>query len=93
MTRRSWRARILVAAAATTAALTVAVAADVLSELGVTQDRAHEQFFDAFTGGSVSMLGSAKVFLSAEPDKRVVFVQGVTALAKVYAGSADFTKR
>jgi hypothetical protein len=93
MTERSWRVRILAGTAAALAALTVALAADVLSELGVTQDRAHERFFDAITGGYVSMLGNAKVFLSAAPEKRVVFVQGVTAVAKAYAGSADFKKR
>ena len=59
-------------------------AADVLSDLGISEGRAREAFFDSFASGSVSLVGNVQVFKSASPQARAAMVKTVTTLARVH---------
>jgi hypothetical protein len=74
------------------AALAVVVAADVLAELGFTEQAARERIFNAFVDGSVSPSGKAAVFKTADPARKVLFVKAVTAFAKTFAQTDQFKK-
>ena len=70
-----------------------AIGADVLTDLGVSEGRAREAFFDSFASGVVSLVGNVQVFKAASPQLRAGMVKTVTALARTYAESGDFTRR
>ena len=91
---QSWCNRTLVGVAVVASGLlVVAAAADVLSELGVTEARAKEGIFKAVTSGGVPISGNVKVFKAATPEKRALLVTAGAALAKTYARSDDFKRR
>jgi hypothetical protein len=69
------------------------IAADVLSDFGISEGRAREAFFDSFASGSVSLVGNVQVFKAASPQVRASMVKTVTALARTYAESSDFARR
>jgi hypothetical protein len=75
----------------TTAA--IAAGADVFSDLGISEGRAREAFFDSFASGTVSLVGNVQVFKAASPPLRAGMVKTVTALARTYAESDDFARR
>jgi hypothetical protein len=89
MTRRR---RLAVGFAVVAATLTVAFAADLLGELGFTEQAARERIFYAFVDGSVSPSGKVAVFKGADPGKKVLFVQTVTSFAKTFAQTDQFRK-
>jgi hypothetical protein len=68
-------------------------AADVLSDLGISEGRAREAFFDSFASGSVSLVGNVQVFKSAPAQARAAMVKTVTTLARAYTESDDFARR
>ena len=72
--------------------LTAAFAADLLGELGFTEQAARERIFQAFVDGSVSPGGNIAVFKGAAPDKRVLFVKAVTTFARTFAQTDQFKK-
>ena len=85
------------ATAAAIVALVVAagahgLAADLLSDLGISEGRAREAFFDSFASGAVSLVGNVQVFKAASPALRAGMVKTVTALARTYAESDDFAR-
>jgi hypothetical protein len=67
--------------------------ADVLSDLGISEGRAREAFFDSFASGAVSLVGNVQVFKTASPQARAAMVKTVTALARSYTESDDFARR
>ena len=75
------------------AAGTRGLAADVLSDLGISEGRAREAFFDSFASGAVSLVGNVQVFKAAAPQLRAGMVKTVTALARTYAESDEFARR
>jgi hypothetical protein len=68
-------------------------AADVLSDLGISEGRAREAFFDSFASGAVSLVGNVQVFKAASLQARAAMVNTVTALARAYTESDDFARR
>jgi hypothetical protein len=68
-------------------------AADVLSDLGISEGRAREAFFDSFASGAVSIVGNVKVFTSASPQARAAMVSTITAMARAFTESNDFARR
>ena len=68
-------------------------AADVLSDLGISEGRAREAFFDSFASGSVSLVGNVQVFKSASPQARAAMVKTVTTLARAFTESDEFALR
>lgn len=75
------------------AALVRVSAADVLSDLGLSEGRAREAFFDSFASGAVSLVGNVQVFKAAAPQVRVAMVTTVTTMARRYTESDDFARR
>jgi hypothetical protein len=75
------------------AAVGRAGAADVLSDLGISEGRAREAFFDSFASGSVSLVGNVQVFKSASPQARAAMVKTVTSLARAFTESDEFARR
>lgn len=72
------------------AIVTIGVAADLIAELGFTEQAAREHILQAFVGGSVPIAGRAEVFKNAPSDRKVLFVRAVTGLAKACTQTADF---
>lgn len=70
--------------------LTVAFAADLLGELGFTEQSARERIFQNFVDGSVYSDFKVAVFKAAAPDKRVLFVKAVTTFAKTFTQTEQF---
>src|SRR6185295_4804150 len=69
------------------------LAADLLTDLGISEGRAREAFFDSFASGAVSLVGNVQVFKAASPQLRAGMVKTVTALARTYSESDDFARR
>jgi hypothetical protein len=90
MTKTSW---LLAVGLTLCAAGAAAVAADVLSDLGVSEGRAKEAFFDSFASGAVSLVGNVQAFKAASPQARAAMVKTVTAMARAYTESDDFARR
>ena len=70
--------------------LTVAFAADLLAELGFTEQSAREKIFENFVDGTVYSDFKVAVFKAAPPDKRVLFVKAVTTFAKTFTQTEQF---
>jgi hypothetical protein len=68
-------------------------AADVLSDLGISEGRAREAFFDSFASGALSLVGNVQVFKSASSQARAAMVTTVTTLARAYTESDEFARR
>lgn len=75
-----------------TFAAVVRTAADVLSELGIQEKRAHSSILDAIWYGQVNyrLPGGQDVFKAAPPEKRAAFVRAAAAFAKAYVNSDTF---
>jgi flagellar biosynthesis GTPase FlhF len=84
------RRHIALGVAVLAVTLTVAFAADLLGELGFTEQAVKDHILLAFVSGSVPIAGSGHAFKIAPPDKKVLFVKAVTGLAKAYSQTADF---
>ena len=69
------------------------MAAGTLADLGITDGRAREAIFDAFTTGYPVMVGKADVFKGASADTRVLFVKAAATLARAYVESPAFAAR
>jgi hypothetical protein len=67
--------------------------ADVLTDLGISEGRAREAFFDSFASGAVSLVGNVQVFKAASPQARAAMVKTVTAMARAYTETDDFARR
>jgi hypothetical protein len=90
MIKTIWLVTVGLTAGVATAAV---VGADVLSDLGISEGRAREAFFDSFASGSVSLVGNVQVFKAASPQARAAMVKTVTAMARAYTESDDFARR
>jgi hypothetical protein len=90
MTKASWLVTIGLTLCAASAGV---IGADVLSDLGVSEGRAKEAFFDSFAAGTVSLVGNGQVFKAASPQARAAMVKTVTTLARTYTESDDFARR
>lgn len=75
------------------AAMVSVSAADVLSDLGISEGRAREAFFDSFASGAVSLVGNVQVFKAASPQARAAMVTTVTVMARRFVDSDDFARR
>jgi hypothetical protein len=75
------------------ASLVRTTGADVLIDLGISEGRAREAFFDSFASGAVSLVGNVQVFKTASPQARTAMVKTVTAMARTFTESDDFARR
>lgn len=100
MASRCWRVCASAGIAVALSSLSFAIAADVLSDLGVSLQDAKDSFFNAFAHGAPSLPdGSTGVrspkasFKAATPNNRALIVSAVCRLAKVYVQSDEFRTR
>ena len=97
MSFERWRACVLAGLAVALGVFSFAIAADVLSDLGVSVRDANDKFFYAFTSTSIAFPDNARspktIFKGASPQNRALMVSAVCALAKSYTQSDEFKRR
>jgi len=71
----------------------VAAQSDVLTTLGTNATEAHNSIFMTLTTGFPALAGERSVFKAASGETRAAMVRAVVAVARTFAGSADFARR
>lgn len=97
MSFKRQRMCVLIGLAMALGVFSLAIAADVLSDLGVSVRDANDKFFYAFTDSSIAFPDNARspkaIFKGASPQNRALMVNAVCALAKTYTQSDEFKRR
>jgi hypothetical protein len=71
----------------------VAAQPDILATLGTNATDAHNSIFMTLMSGFPALAGERSVFKTASAESRAAMVRSVMALARTFAGSADFARR
>ena len=66
---------------------------EILTTLGTNASDAHNSIFMTLTSGFPALAGERSVFQAASGEARAAMVRAVVAMARTFAGSADFAKR
>jgi hypothetical protein len=70
-----------------------ATQSDILTTLGTNATEAHNSIFMTLTSGLPALAGERSVFQAASGEARGAMVRAVVAVARTFAGSADFARR